>query len=306
MKQNVGLIGLGNAGLALATPILRHYHVVGYDLDSDRRKLAQDAGVTIAVSAPAVAEQCDIIVLSLPAPAISKSVIEEIGIKKLSKRLVIETSTVTPQDIDDLVKMVEPAGATVMDSAIVGGVQNLSEGKTTFLVGASDSDFSRAKPVLESAAEEIFHLGRTGNGMRAKLINNAVAHAVMVVLIEAAAIGAAQGVPVEVFYELMRRESGLMRPLTHRFGDRIFKRDFEGGMPMANAHKDSGLIIDMALQLGMPLFTISAAHTAYEIAMREGLQREDYSAICKLWERWADTELAPKEQDRNFTASTDS
>jgi 3-hydroxyisobutyrate dehydrogenase-like beta-hydroxyacid dehydrogenase len=294
MEQNVGIIGLGNAGLALATAISRRYRVVGYDRDTGRQKLAQSVRVAIASSASSVAEQCDIIMLSLPAPAISKSVIGEIGLKGLRKRLVIETSTVTPQDIDDLVRIAEPAGATVMDSAIVGGVHKLSEGKTTFLVGASDSDFKRVRPVLESAAEEIFHLGKTGNGMRAKLINNAVAHAVMVVLVEAAALGAVQGVPVETFYELMRRESGLMRPLTHRFGERIFKQDFEGGMPTANAHKDSKLALEAALQAGVPLFAISAAHTAYEIAMREGLQREDYSAISKLWEKWTGVKLAPK------------
>jgi 3-hydroxyisobutyrate dehydrogenase-like beta-hydroxyacid dehydrogenase len=296
MMETVGLIGLGNAGLALATPISRKYAVIAYDRDAARQKLAQKVGVTIAESARAVAERCNIVMLSLPSPAISKSVIQEIGPDALKGRLVIETSTVMPRDIDELVGMVHPTGATVVDAAIVGGVQKLSEGKTTFLVGATEQDFKRAKAVLESAAEDedIFHLGPTGNGMRAKLINNAVAHAVMVVLIEAAALGAVQGVPVEVFYELMRRESGLMRPLTHRFGDRIFRQDFSGGMPTANAHKDSALAIEAGLQLGVPLFAISAAHTAYEIAMREGLQRDDYSAISKLWERWTGVRLSPK------------
>ncbi|MBI3918744.1 MAG: NAD(P)-dependent oxidoreductase [Betaproteobacteria bacterium] len=294
MPDKVGLIGLGNAGLALATPLMRRFAVVGYDRDAGRRALASNAGVTVAASAAAVAEQCELVMLSLPAPAISKAVIGEIGLERLEKRLIVETGTVMPHDIDDLIGMTAPAGASVMDCAIVGGVHKLAEGKTTFLVGATDSDFKRAKPVLDSAAEDLFHLGRPGNGMRAKLINNAVAHAVMVVLVEAAAIGAAQGVPVEVFYELMRRESGLLRPLTHRFGDRIFKQDFEGGMATANAHKDSALVLDVARELGVPLFAIPAAHTAYEIAMHEGLDRKDYSAISKLWERWLGISLAPK------------
>ena len=294
MKQKVGLIGLGNAGLALATPVLRNFSVVGYDRDEARRNLARNAGVGIAGSVQAVAEQCEIVLLSLPDPAISKTVIAEIGTETLAKRLIVETSTVTPQDIDDLVRIAAPAGATVMDSAIVGGVHKLSEGRTTFLVGASDKDFERAKPVLESAAEKIFHLGPAGSGMRAKLVNNAVAHAVMIVLIEAAALAAAQGVPMDVFYELMRRESGLLRPLTHRFGERILTQHFEGGMSTANARKDSALILDMARELGVPVFAISAAHTAYEIAMREGLERNDYSAVSKLWERWVGVRFAAK------------
>ena len=85
-----------------------------------------------------------------------------------------------------------------------------------------------------------------------------------------------------------------MRPLTHRFGERIFNQDFEGGMSTANARKDSALAIDVAKDLGVPLFAISAAHTAYEIAMREGLERKDYSAIATLWEKWLGVSFAAK------------
>lgn len=99
MKRKVGLIGLGNAGLALATPIVRNFSVVGYDRDDDRCQLARDAGVDIAASAQSVAEQCEIVLLSLPNPAISRAVVEGIGASALRARLIVETSTVTPGDI---------------------------------------------------------------------------------------------------------------------------------------------------------------------------------------------------------------
>jgi 3-hydroxyisobutyrate dehydrogenase-like beta-hydroxyacid dehydrogenase len=51
MTQKVGLIGLGNAGLALATPIIRKYAVVGYDVDASRRALATAAGAAVAPAA---------------------------------------------------------------------------------------------------------------------------------------------------------------------------------------------------------------------------------------------------------------
>jgi len=52
--------------------------------------------------------------------------------------------------------------------------------------------------------------------MRAKFVANAVSRTVYVVLAEAAAVAAAQQIPMDVFYRLMARESGLMRPLKHR------------------------------------------------------------------------------------------
>lgn len=294
MNDRVGIIGLGNAGLALATPIAQRCTVVGYDREDARRRRAAGVGIEVAETARAVAEQCDVLMLSLPDPAISKAVLSDIGPAALARRVVIESSTVTPQDIAELQAIAAPADASLVEAAIVGGVHKLAAGEGTFLVGGAKADFERVQPILEAAADTILYLGPLGNAMRAKLVNNAVAHAVMVVLVEAAALAAAQDIPVETFYELMRRDSGLMRPLTHRFGERILRQDFEGGMSTANARKDSALILDVAQGLGVPLFAISAAHTVYEIALREGLERLDYAAISKLWEKWLGTRLAAR------------
>ncbi len=222
----------------------------------------------------------------------------EIGSDALERKLIIENSTVGPEDIEALLRIAALANARVIEAAILGGVQKLAAGKGTFLVGAAEADFAEAKPILESAAEKIFHLGPLGNGMRAKLVCNGVAHAVMVVLIEAAALAAAQGIPMDTFYELMRRESGLTRPLTHRFFERILRQDFDGGMTTANAHKDSALILEIARKLGVPLFATAAAHTPYEIALGEakrgGYMAKDYSIISKLWEKWAGVSFGAK------------
>lgn len=295
-KKMVGLIGLGNAGLALATPLLKQFDVVGYDRDSRRREIANDAGLQVVASAKKVAAQCDIVLLSLPTPEASRAATIEMAGEELKGRLIIETSTVSPHDIEWLVDIAAQHGATVVDSAIVGGVHKLADGRTTFLVGASDADYARARVVLDVAAEEIFHLGPVGNGMRAKLVNNAVAHTTMVMIMEAAALAAKVGVPMETFYTLMSRESGLMRPLTHRFGERIRNQDFDGGMSTANARKDSVLILDLARELGVPLFTMQASHTVYEIANNEDLSRLDYASISKLWEKWLGVQFG-KEHD---------
>lgn len=284
--MQIGLVGLGNAGLALATPLMRNFAVVGYDRSEERRQLAASAGVQVAASSAEISKACEIVLLSLPLPAASLSAAAELMQGDMRGRLVIETSTVGPHDVENLQAAVAGSGATVVDSAIVGGVHKLTEGRTTFLVGASPADFGRAKAVLDWAAEEIFHLGDTGSGMRAKLVNNAIAHTTMVMLLEGAALAARAGVPMDVFYKLMSRESGLSRPLTHRFGERILQQNFEGGMPTANARKDSALALELARELGVPLFTMQASHTVYEIASHEGLDRLDYSAISKLWETW--------------------
>jgi 3-hydroxyisobutyrate dehydrogenase-like beta-hydroxyacid dehydrogenase len=165
-------------------------------------------------------------------------------------------------------------------------VHKLAAGKGVFLIGPCEADAGAAAPVLRDIAEEIFFLNGRGDGMRAKLVANAVSHTAYVLLLEASALALKQNIPLDVFYRLMERESGLLRPLTHRFGERLRKGDFEGGMSTINARKDSGLIIDAARTLGVPLFTIAATHGAYEIAVGEGLGELDYASMGRLWENW--------------------
>ena len=78
-KQTVGLIGLGNAGMALAQSLVGTFEVVGYDRDQARREVAEVTGVYFASSAKQVSERCQIIILSLPTPAASVAVPASVG-----------------------------------------------------------------------------------------------------------------------------------------------------------------------------------------------------------------------------------
>jgi 3-hydroxyisobutyrate dehydrogenase-like beta-hydroxyacid dehydrogenase len=238
-----------------------------------------------AESARALAVACDIVILSLPTPAASLSVGREIAFGLRPGALVLETSTVSPEDVVALAGVVEPSGARVIDAAIVGGVAKLAAGQGVFLVGSPEEAAGAAGEILRGIAEELFFLPRQGDGMRAKIAVNAVAHAAYAVIVEAGALALAQGIPVEVYQRLLMRESGLMRPLTHRFADRLRHGDFAGGMPTVNAHKDSGLALAAARELGVETPTLAAAHEVYEQAVTAGLGELDYAALGTLWEK---------------------
>jgi 3-hydroxyisobutyrate dehydrogenase-like beta-hydroxyacid dehydrogenase len=285
----VGLIGLGNAGQAMLQALSAKLALCVYDRDQQRTGHISVTGrfaPIVAANTQDVARNADVIILSLPTPAASVSVAEEICSAVGPHTIVLETSTVGPKDVEAIHAIIAANGACVIDAAIVGGVHNLSGGSGLLLVGANESEVGIAGPVLHAMAKQVFFLGKRGDGMRMKLIVNAVAHAVYVVLVEAGALAAAQNMPLSTFYELMQRETGLLRPLTHRFGERLKEGAFSGGMPTLNARKDSGLILETAQALGAPLFAIQAAHGVYELAVREGLGDLDYAAVGQLWEKW--------------------
>jgi len=124
------------------------------------------------------------------------------------------------------------------------------------------------------------------------VVNNAVMHALMVVLIEAGAMASKLDIPMETMIDILARPDGIMRPLEHRMKERMLKADYAGGMSVSNARKDSMLALETAQDLGVPLFATLAAHTPYEIAEQLGHGDLDYASLAKLWESWCDLRFA--------------
>ncbi|SDB96334.1 3-hydroxyisobutyrate dehydrogenase [Raineyella antarctica] len=291
--RTVGLVGLGNMGAAVASRLATYGTLLAYDRDEARRTaVAAKVGATACAGLPEVAA-APVVVLSLPSPKISLAVAAELAETMAPGSLVIETSTVNPSDMEQLARILNARGIRVIDAAILSGVAGMEKGTTTLLTSGDEADLADALPVLEAMTPSIKTYGRLGAGMAAKVINNAVAHAVMVVLSEVAALGASAGISLEELVDLLGDpEAGLIRPLTHRVAERVAQGDYQGGMPTDAARKDSTLALEFAQQAGVPLFAIQGAHTVYELALAGGLARQDYASIASLWEQWTGRELA--------------
>jgi 3-hydroxyisobutyrate dehydrogenase-like beta-hydroxyacid dehydrogenase len=117
----------------------------------------------------------------------------------------------------------------LLDAAILSGVRQSAEGVATVLIGGDADDVDSVRDILNTFASTITHLGPAGSGMAAKVINNAVAHATMVILCEAGAMAAAWSIPRAKLGELFAsQEGGLIRPLTHRFMERVLGGEYAG------------------------------------------------------------------------------
>ena len=288
MTDTVGVIGLGNAGGAVAGALAAKVPVVGFDLDPGRREVASGLGVETVDSVEAVAAKAKRVLLSLPKPEISIAVTEALAASANRPELVIETSTVTPGTAHASHEICVAQGIAYVDAAIAGGVASMAAGKITFFLGGAEADKALARPILDLIADGIYDLGPIGAGMGTKVVNNGVMHALMVVLIEAFAMSNKLGVPSQTMIDILNREEGLLRPLVHRVQERMQQGNYQGGMSVTNARKDSVLALETAQQLGVPLFATLAAHTPYEIAEARDMGDLDYASLASLWEQWAD------------------
>jgi 3-hydroxyisobutyrate dehydrogenase len=295
MQTHVGIVGLGNAGSAMATALSGKMPLVGFDIDPSRRQAVSHLALDCVASLADLARRAGTVVLSLPHPDISKHVVAELLESAQRPGLIIETSTVTHTVAQELHAMCHASGVSFVDAAIASGVASMAAGKITFLAGGSPEDVAKAEPVLKAMAASIMHLGPVGAGMGAKIVVNAVVHAVMVVLIEAGAMATKLGLPMQTLVDILKRDEGLMRPLTHRVQERIMQGNYGGGMSVSNARKDSVLALATAQELGIPIYAILASHTPYEIAEALGMGNLDYASLATLWEQWTGVRFSEPE-----------
>jgi 3-hydroxyisobutyrate dehydrogenase len=295
MQTHIGIVGLGNAGSAMATALSGKMPLIGFDIDPGRRQAVAHLALDCAASLADLARCAGTVVLSLPHPDISKRAVAQILESTPHPGLVIETSTVTHTVAQELHAMCKARQVGFIDAAIANGVASMAAGKITFLVGGVPEDVVKAEPVLKAMAESIMHLGPVGAGMGAKIVVNAVLHAVMVALIEAGAMATKLGLPMQTLVDILTREEGLMRPLTHRVQERIMQGNYAGGMSVSNARKDSTLALATAQELGIPLYAILASHTPYEIAEALGMGNLDYASLATLWEQWTGVRFSTTE-----------
>lgn len=288
--QNTGEVavyGLGNMGFLIAERIARHFPVKVADLDQALIARAAERFAGVAISAPQELDNTRVVVLSLPSPSISQAVVKQIAPHLGAGTVVVETSTVNPEDMHALQRLLKPYAIEVIDASVLAGVGQMAAGSASLAVGGSLQAVEAAKPVLDAIATRQIYFGETGAGAAAKVINNAVAHAVMVVVAEAGSMATAAGVDTgKLIAMLSDAQMGIQRPLTHRYAERIVDGNYAGGMPLDAARKDSVLALQLAQNLGVPLFAIQGAHSVYEIAANAGYGRDDYAAIAKLWADW--------------------
>jgi len=170
---------------------------------------------------------------------------------------------------------------------VLSGVAAMDSGRAQLLVGGAIDAIERGRPWLTCMSESFCQLDDPAQAMALKVVLNAVGHTLMVTLLEGAAMSACTGVDVATLVALLTDPlSSMSKALTHRLAQRVPQGDYHGGMSVRSVRKDNRLALEMAMDLGVPLFTIQASQTVYEIAARGAHADDDYSAIANLWEQW--------------------
>ncbi len=213
--SKIGFIGLGNMGLPMAANLVQAGHAVtGFDLVEAARSAAAAMGVSIAPSARDAVAEADTVVTMLPAGRHVLAAHADFLSAAPKGALVIDCSTIDVESAKRAHEAGAAAGALTLDAPVSGGVGGATAATLTFMCGGSDEAFAKAEPILEAMGKRIIHCGGAGAGQAAKICNNMILGATMIVTSEAFALAEKLGLKAQALFDVASSSSGQSWSLT--------------------------------------------------------------------------------------------
>jgi 3-hydroxyisobutyrate dehydrogenase len=202
--MKIGFIGLGNMGKPMALNLLKDGHeVIGFDTVPTNLE-----GITMATSAADAAIGVDFVITMLPNGEILQSVAGKVLETMTRGAALLDCSTVDVDSTRSVARWAEAKGIIPIDAPVSGGISGASDGTLTFMVGGSEEGFTKAKPLFDVMGQKTVHCGPSGNGQAAKICNNMILGATMIVTCEAFALADKLGLDRQAMFDVVSTSSG--------------------------------------------------------------------------------------------------
>ncbi|MEK9758973.1 MAG: 3-hydroxyisobutyrate dehydrogenase [Paracoccaceae bacterium] len=202
--MKVGFIGLGNMGKPMALNLMAAGHEVnGFDTAP-----VEAEGLHILSTASEAAKGADVVITMLPNGAILRSVAETVLPAMSAGAVFLDCSTVDVDSARAVAAMAAEANVIPLDAPVSGGIGGASAGTLTFMVGGSEAGFEKAKPLFDIMGQKAVHCGPSGNGQAAKICNNMILGATMIVTCEAFALADKLGLDRQSMFDVVSTSSG--------------------------------------------------------------------------------------------------
>ncbi len=293
--QKVGIVGLGDMGIAMAKNIIKSgYSLTGYDLRKERLQMLEELGGQAAGSPQEVGQQAEtVFIMVLNGQQVYQVLTAPDGLLQSmpSGSTIIVSATIEPREVREAAQAASAQGVNLIDTPVSGGKSGAEAGTLTMMAAAPKEVFDAQRDLLGAVGKKIFHVGEEiGMGQTVKASLQAFIGASFTAIFESLVLGAKAGVPGETLFEVFGA-SGVGSPLFRNCAQLIMDRQFKNtGSHIGTMYKDLSISMAMAKENGVAMFTTSAAFELFRSGMSL-FPDEDNWSIVKLLEQIAGTEV---------------
>ena len=269
------------------------HSLVIFDTNPDVMASLAARGAVVASSADDVASKAQVVFVSLPTPPVVQAVVTgEGGVLRGSKvQVIIDLSTTGPSVAGVAAKACGARNVAWVDSPVSGGIGGATKGTLAVMVSCPKPTFERVDPLLKVFGKTFFVGEKPGLAQIAKLGNNLLAAAAIVLSSEAVVMGVKAGIDPKVLIDIINAGSGRNSATQDKFPRAILTRTFDFGFTTGLSYKDVRLCLDEAEALGVPMVAGAAVRQMLAITNAKFGPDSDFTSIAKVVEEWAGVEI---------------
>lgn len=298
-SERIGFIGLGFMGHGIAKNIVEKGYplaVLGHTNRAPVEDLARRGAVEVK-TAKEVAARSTVVFLCVTGSKEVEAIVRGAdGLKDGLKpgSVIVDCSTADPNSTIALAAELAPLGVDYVDAPLGRTPKEAWEGTLDTMVGASDAVFARLKPILETWASRVVHIGGTGDGHRMKLLNNFLSLGYAALYSEALALSQKVGISPQRFDSVIRggrMDCGFYQTFMRWTldGDRDAHK-----FTIANAFKDLRYLEAMADAAGLANPMGNAAKNSFALTHASGGAQDYVPMLATHIGRVNGVDLAPK------------
>jgi 3-hydroxyisobutyrate dehydrogenase/glyoxylate/succinic semialdehyde reductase len=283
--MKLGFIGLGIMGSRMAANLQKQgYPLVVFNRTRSKAEPLLGPCGTFADSPAKLAEQVDVVFTMLAHPdAVEQAAAGRDGFLDhlKSNALWVDCSSVNPSFSRKMAGAAMARQVRFVDAPVTGSAPAAAEAKLAFWVGGEAMDLERIRPLLLSMGNKIVHAGGQGAGTSMKMVVNLLLGNAMAAFAEAMALGEGLELSPRLLFDSLLGMPAVA-PFLAAKRNKIESRNYETEFPLRWMQKDLHLATVSAYETGVAMPVTNAAKELYRLAMHEGHDTEDFSAIYEL------------------------
>jgi len=283
--MKIGFIGLGIMGSRMAANLEKQGNslVVFNRTRAKAEPLLGPCG-RFADSPAKVAEQVDVLFTMLAHPdAVEQAALGADGFLNYLRphALWVDCSSVNPSFSKKMTAEAARRQVHFVDAPVTGSAPAAADAKLIFWVGADSADLEKIRPLLLCMGNKIVHTGEHGAGTSMKMVINLLLGTGMAAFAEAMALGEGLGLSQEMLFDSLLGTPAVA-PFLATKRDKIDNRNYKAEFPLRWMQKDMHLAAVSGYEAGVPMPLANLTKEMYRLAMRDGHDTDDFSAIYEF------------------------
>jgi 3-hydroxyisobutyrate dehydrogenase-like beta-hydroxyacid dehydrogenase len=257
--------------------------VVGFDIDPARRARLNEIGGRAVNSIAELAAPARCIIIAVfntdqVADVIDNHLLPALG--DGSNKIVLCMSTCDPDQVAALAARVMPRGIRYLDVPVSGTSDQVRRGDGVALIGGDSAIAGEVTDVFDALFARRFHVGKIGDGGRAKLAVNLILGLNRLALAEGLVFAERLGLDPAAFLDVARGSASYSQVMETK-GPKMVSGDFSPEGRAKQTLKDVHLMLGQAAGVGQKLAMLEVHAAVLEACVRAGEADLDNSVIIE-------------------------